>query len=167
MAQRILSWLCPLVLLGAVPAFGQQPKCDPVLMDHVYHPERLQVLKSCIMVTGTIKGVVKEPDGDDHIRLKVDPPYQDLLNARNMTGQHGALVVEPICEHPVTQADAKSSCAHWPHKFIPIPKVGTHVRVVGVLVEDDQHAKMIDGKRVAWREVHPATSLEVIPSTPE
>jgi hypothetical protein len=60
-----------------------------------------------------IWGCAHEPDGDFHIRLALDPGQEDLLNEKNMTVQHGDLVIEPICEHPVTQADAIGSCENF------------------------------------------------------
>src|SRR5437867_13276307 len=61
--------------------------CDNSLWKHVYHPARLQVVENCIEVTGTIDHLKREADGDDHIQVKVDPPFDKLLNARNISIQ--------------------------------------------------------------------------------
>ncbi len=125
--------------------------CDTSLAAHIYHPQRLQVLKSCITVTGIIMSIRKEPDGDDHIRLKLDPQFSDLLNAKNISIQHGDLVIEPICVHVVTQADAIDACMGAKDTFA-IPAKGSHVSVTGPYVFDVQHG---------WNEIHPVTAMSV------
>src|SRR2546425_891387 len=67
--------------------------CDPLLWEHVYHLQRLQVVEKCISVTGTIHHVKKEADGDDHIQLTLNSQFGGLLNARNKTAQANSLVV--------------------------------------------------------------------------
>lgn len=133
------------------PAAAQDtvPRCDASLWHHVYHAYRLQVLKSCVAVTGTIQEIRYEKDGDDHVLIRVDPAYEQLLNAANMTDERGDLVVEPVCEHAVTQADAVASCEGF-SSDIAVPPPGTHVRVVGPYVLDQDHG---------WMEIHPATSV--------
>lgn len=122
-------------------------------MAHVYHPDRLQIVQACISVTGTIAFERKEPDGDYHIGLKLDPKYGDLVNDCNLTclngAEHGDLVLEPVCEVPVTQADAINACAGY-HNSLVIPSVGTHVSASGVYVKDLDHG---------WMEIHPLLSL--------
>jgi SH3 domain-containing protein len=141
------------------PATG----CDPSLAAHVYHPNRLIVHQQCIEVTGTIvdatggaepDGVRHEPDGDTHGWLKVDPEFQNLLNAGNMSAEDGNLVFEIVCKFPVTQADAKAACANYTD-HTTIPPVGSHVRIVGTFVQDTFHAQ--------WMEIHPVSSISVIP----
>lgn len=53
-----------------------------------------------------------ENDGDFHVTVNVHPPFKQLLNGKNASGQHGFLVVEPVCDNPVTQADTlkEGSC---------------------------------------------------------
>jgi hypothetical protein len=150
---------------GTAPTPPQQPplngQCDSALWSHVYHPARLIVHQQCISVTGTFvdatngkepDGVRHEADGDTHGWLKVDPPYQGLLNAGNDSNEGGNLVFEIVCKYPVTQADAKAACAHYQNK-VSLPPLGSHVRVVGVYVQDTFHAQ--------WMEVHPVTSIEI------
>jgi hypothetical protein len=140
------------------PASGQ---CDDTLWTHVYHSYRLIVHQKCISVTGTIvdatngkrpDGVRKEADGDTHGWLKLDPPYQNLLNAGNNSAEGGNLVFEIVCKFPVTQADATAACSNYQNK-VDLPPVGSHVRIVGVYVQDTFHAQ--------WMEIHPVTSITV------
>jgi uncharacterized protein YneF (UPF0154 family) len=124
--------------------------CDQSLWNHVYHPNRLQVLNPCVSVTGTIENINAERDGDFHIRLKLDPAYSSMINKSNVVYQRGDLVVEPICQQKVSQSDAVAACSNF-HQNIQIPRVGTHVRVTGSYVLDREHFD--------WAEIHPATSI--------
>ena len=67
---------------------------DPLA--NVYHTTRLHVIKPCTTVTGTVAAVRHEDDGDYHINLNLDPAYAGLINDRNTSGEHGALVVEIV-----------------------------------------------------------------------
>jgi hypothetical protein len=138
-------------------------QCDASLWSHVYHSQRLIVKQQCIGVTGTIvdatggkrpDGVRKEKDGDTHGWLKVDSEFQNLLNTGNVGAEGGNLVFEIVCRFPVTQADAKAACQGYTD-HVTLPPVGSHVRIVGTYVQDTFHAQ--------WMEIHPVTSITVIP----
>lgn len=103
----------------------------------VYHPKRLQVVKTCQEVTGKVVAVRHESDGDYHINVQVDPAYSALIKDGNRRYQRGALVVEII---PADQ------------KQVKVPKVGQRVRVIGAYVLDKQHYR--------WAEIHPAWVVE-------
>jgi hypothetical protein len=124
--------------------------CDQSLWNHVYHSFRLQVNDPCITVTGTIDKIKAEKDGDLHIRVNLDPEFNNLLNDANLAGQAGDLVVEPICQGPVTQRDAIASCQDF-HQDINIPSIGTHVTITGDYVLDTEHG---------WMEIHPVTNIQ-------
>jgi hypothetical protein len=140
--------------------------CDAGLSAHVYHPQRLIVKQECISVTGTIvdatatqsikrpDGVRHEKDGDTHGWLKVDPEFVNLLNDGNKTDEGGNLVFEIICRFPVTQADAQAACQGYTDN-VALPSVGSHVRIIGRYVQDTFHGQ--------WMEIHPVTSIAVIP----
>jgi hypothetical protein len=137
--------------------------CDDSLWAHVYNPQRLTVKQKCVSVTGTTMdatagkqtdGVRHEADGDTHGWLKLDPAFENLLNTGNQSAEGGNMVFEIVCRFPVTQADAKSACQAF-NNVVKIPPVGSHVRVVGTYVQDTNHAK--------WMEIHPVTSITVIP----
>jgi len=149
-----------------IPPTPPQPletQCDASLWSHVYHPLRLIVKQQCISVTGTIvdatagkksDGVRHEADGDTHGWLKVDPEFENLLNAGNTSDEGGNLVFEIVCRFPVTQQDAKAACANYTDQ-VSLPPVGSHVQMVGTLVQDTFHAK--------WMEIHPVTRITVLP----
>jgi hypothetical protein len=145
------------------PPQPSETQCDPGLWSHVYHPLRLIVKQQCISVTGTIvdatvgkksDGVRHEPDGDTHGWLKVDPEFENLLNAGNFSDESGKLVFEIVCRFPVSQQDAKAACANYTD-HVSLPPVGSHVQIVGTLVQDTFHAK--------WIEIHPVTRITVVP----
>jgi hypothetical protein len=125
--------------------------CDNSLWQHVYHPARLQVVENCIEVTGTIHHLKREADGDDHIQVKLDPPFDKLLNARNINIQAACLVVEPVCESPVTQTDAMAACKDF-HSPVRMPGANEHVKILGSFVLDTE------GNH-GWTEIHPVTSI--------
>ena len=154
---------------GNPPSAGTNPPtetCDASIATHVYHPNRLIVKQECIAVTGTIvdatatqskkqpDGTRHEHDGDTHGWLKVDAQFQNLLNAGNANDEDGNLVFEIICRFPVTQVDAKTACQGYTD-HVNLPPVGSHVRIVGRYVQDTFHGK--------WNEIHPVTSITVIP----
>jgi hypothetical protein len=141
-----------------------QGSCDDSLWQHVYHPTRLIIKQQCIAVTGTIvdatngrepDGVRHEADADTHGWIKLDPQFEDLLNPGNMTNEGGNLVFEIVCKFvPPTQADAKPACEGYTSS-VQIPPVGSHVKIVGTYVRDTNDAQ--------WMEIHPVTSIAVIP----
>lgn len=137
--------------------------CNASLWQHVYRGrfasahDRLRVIKPCITVTGTIEHAAAEPDGDWHIRVRLDPKYAGLLDARNRTAQHGDLVLEPICSNHVRQHDTleQRSCAGFHQDVFNRRMIGKHVAVTGAYVRDMDHG---------WNEIHPVTSIVVLPN---
>jgi len=129
--------------------------CDASLWQHVYHPQRLKVVEKCIAVTGTIHHVKREADGDDHIQLKLDPEFAALLNDKNTQVQAGCLVVEPVCQGPVTQADAQAACRDF-HSPVEVFAKGKHVRILGSYVLDSE-------ANHGWMEIHPVTAITEVP----
>jgi hypothetical protein len=129
--------------------------CDQSLWNHVYNPSRLQLIDDCITASGVVDSIRREPDGDYHVRVKLDSQFSNLINSANVNGQGGDLVVEPICVNPVTQVDAISACQNF-RQNIEVPQVGTHVEITGSYVLDKEHGK--------WAEIHPVTSISIITS---
>jgi hypothetical protein len=127
--------------------------CDQLLWNHVYIPERLKVVNPCISVTGVIESIKSEPDGDYHIRVKLDQQYSNMTNISNRIFQHGDIVVEAICAHETSESDATAACASF-HQDLSIPAIGTHVRVTGSYVLDRLHFN--------WAEIHPVTAITPI-----
>jgi hypothetical protein len=114
------------------------------------------VLNPCITVTGVVYSIKTELDGDIHIRLTVDIPYVNLINAANIKLQLGKLVVEPICETTVNQADAVALCAADKDPIeVSQMKVKDHVMMIGRYVTDKEHDD--------WAELHPLYAWSKIP----
>src|SRR5438270_4777852 len=70
----------------------------------VYLSGRLRLLDPCRTVSGIVDCTKVEPDGDVHVRLRLDPQYAALLKPTNglqtCTGETGPhLVVEIIPQH--------------------------------------------------------------------
>jgi|SRR2546428_4996706 len=122
--------------------------CAPTDQDaYVYRPARLQALRSCVRVTGTIVASSAEADGDVHINVRLDAPLEALLVTGNAF-EDGALIVEPVCQFPPLQAEAIRVCASDPDPLAGgLPRVGDHVWLEGRYVLDLQHH--------AWAELHP------------
>jgi hypothetical protein len=137
--------------LAAAAKEFQATGCDASLWKHVYNPQRLIVVEPCISVTGTIHHVKREADGDDHIQLQLDPQYARLLNDRNKTAQADCLILEPICQNPVTQPDAIKACRDF-HSPVEVPGGHVHVKVLGSYVLDSEAGN-------GWMEIHPVTSM--------
>ncbi len=107
----------------------------------VYLSGRLRLVDRCRTVTGTVDCLKVEPDGDIHLRLRLDPQFAGLLKPANaiqvcadQPGPH--LVVEIIPQRPqgilfrTNNADAGG--------FIDprTPAPGDHITVSGPYVID-------------------------------
>jgi hypothetical protein len=129
--------------------------CNQGLRQYVYNPGRLQVLNPCISVTGAVEEIRREPDGDVHIRFRLDQQFASLLNESNISRQQGDLVLEPICQGRVRQADAAEPCSQYNGPYFE-PVVGQRYLVWGAYVHDADHG---------WNELHPVTSMQPIETT--
>jgi hypothetical protein len=131
------------------PALAVKPTgCEPTDQDrYVYNPGRLIVKASCLRVSGVIDAIRQEADGDLHILLRLDSAYLSYLTPANQGEELGDLVVEPICVHPVSQADAIASCAGDPDPLQNLPHTGDRVWMEGSYVLDSDHGD--------WAELHP------------
>jgi hypothetical protein len=137
----------PVTVAPPVIASGAEQPCTPGDQDqYIYVPERLQVLKPCLHISGTVDDLNVEDDGDVHLRIRLDPPYQSLLVDSNKY-EGGDLVVEPVCYALPLQADAMRLCASNPDRIQSSPLVGDHVWMEGRYVLDLGHS--------AWSELHP------------
>jgi hypothetical protein len=136
------------------PSASNQSTCsDPdSIWSHVYNPYRLTVINSCITASGYVDNVLKEADGDYHVRLALDSQYSNLTNSANDQYQYGDLVVEIICALPITQSDAMAACQNYTNSII-IPSVNDHITVTGSYVLDTEHS--------GWAEIHPAYTLTI------
>src|ERR1700694_3713061 len=124
--------------------------CDSSLWKYVYDRERLKVLDRCKVVTGIIEETNADPDGDQHMLLKLDKGQKSLLTKKNDTKKGGDLVIEAVCINHITRTRAKGACKGYVNK-ISLPSKGDHVRVTGSYVIDLHNG---------WAEIHPISSIE-------
>ena len=134
----------------------------------VYLSGRLKLLDRCMTVSGTIDCLKDEPDGDVHIRLRVDPQYARLLKPANslqicvdQPGPH--LVVEIIPQHP--QGVFRTNDADAGGFITPArPSPGDHIVVTGPYVVDINilHRVLYQGRPAEnWAEIHPTWGINV------
>ena len=124
---------------------------DPAnISSHVYNPDRLQLVATCIAASGTVYALRPEADGDYHVILHLDSAYSNLTNAANDQYQNGDLVVEIVCALTITQQDAVSACQNYTNHIL-VPEVGRHITVSGPYVLDNDHS--------GWAEIHPVYAL--------
>jgi hypothetical protein len=119
---------------------------------HVYSPDRLKLLAACVTLKGTVEAIRVEKDGDLHVLLRLDAGEGKYINARNVSGEGGYLVLEPVCVRIPTQLDAIPACKGYIN-HMPIPAVGVHVSVTGAWVLDLDHG---------WLELHPVFAFNGI-----
>ena len=150
---------------AAVRATGAAACRSGPPLANVYHPNRLTVVKACATVSGTVESVRSEPDGDTHFDVAVDPPFDDLLTAANLSGQHGWLVAEivpadePGCTpgRPPRPPEGTYDYGVCTGANELAPVRGQHVWVSGPYVLDEDHG--------GWAEIHPVWSVSVTEPT--
>lgn len=114
------------------------PGCRADVNAGVHDPWRLQLVRRCVTVTGTVRAVYTTGDGDLHVDLEVDPRYRGVPNTENVRQNHGWLVTETV--------PADLPRVHRPAR-------GDHVAVTGALVIDLAHG---------WVEVHPVWRIALV-----
>ena len=135
----------------------------------VYIPGRLHLIDRCRTVSGIVDCLKLEPNGDYHVRLRLDVQFSGLrqpANALQRCPQHAGphLVVEIIPQHPrgvlfrTNNADAGG--------FIDprLPVVGDHITATGPYVVDTNslHRILYQGRAAEnWAEIHPAWAVRV------
>ena len=124
--------------------------CDASLWNRVYSPKRLQQAAVCLSATGVIAESDADPDGDQHLLLKLDPRQETLVNKRNKKKKDNELVIEIVCANPTTMKKPQKACAGYTNR-IPIPAMGQHVKVTGTYVLDTHNG---------WMEIHPVSRVE-------
>jgi hypothetical protein len=155
----ILPAACTQALSHVPAASTLASTCAPTDQDQfVYDPTRLQVMQSCIRVTGRIDGSWVATDGDTNILLRLDPPYQSLLTLGNSEGdEHGDLGVEAVCTLSPVDPIVIPLCASDTDPFVvPQLQIGAHVWMEGRYILDLNHA--------SHAELHPLYRMGVLAS---
>lgn len=141
-----------------VPPAARDSACRSDPLANVYHPTRLRVITPCVTVSGTVRIIRPEQDGDIHFDLELDSPFAGMVNDANRGQQDGYLVVEiiPADEAGCTvgqsprQAVGTYDYGVCTGANLVTPAIGSHVAVTGPYVLDTAHG---------WMEVHPAWAV--------
>jgi hypothetical protein len=128
-------------------------QCDASLWNHVHDVSRLQIVSSCLTVTGVVAARHSNDDGDVDMQVAVDPQFANLLNRGNLTKLNGHLQTEAVCQAPVHPSipDAVRACRNFVGTVTLAP-VGASVQVTGTYTLDRDHG---------WMEIHPISVLVV------
>jgi hypothetical protein len=173
-------------LVGSVTASLEQrvasfraPHYDQTLQTefwpHVYNElpgsgtnkDRLQVITGtnatpvAVQITGTIKDILPEKDGDYHIRFQPDDPNFPT----NQGSGEPPLELEIIyAALPVTQPDAKPAEKGYTNPFdVSQLAAGTRLQVAGPLIYDRAHGTVDAAGNVLYGlEIHPLAGLTVL-----
>ena len=142
-----------IIILAAFLLYSNSRKdttsnCDESLWNNVHNPSRLTVIDDCITISGFIRNITAERDGDYHVLVQLDDEYRGFVNAANWEKASGYLVAEPICQ--IKTEPVMKECKGFDKK-IKIPSIGTHVEMTGTYVFDKNHG---------WMEIHPVTRIE-------
>jgi hypothetical protein len=135
----------------------------------VYLSGRLHLLDRCRTVTGTVDCFKAEPDGDIHVRLRVDPQYAGLLTPANglqtCAGHPGPHLVVEIIPQRAQGVLFRTNNAQSGGFITPAnPAAGDHIRVTGPYVIDTNslHRILYHGQAAEnWAEIHPAWAIGV------
>ena len=128
--------------------------CDTSLWKFVYNPERLNIILNCKTVTGVIEESNADEDGDQHMLLRLDSAYTNMLTKKNYTKKQGNLVIEAVCVNRVMVKKVGQTCNGYINNIL-LPKIGDHVQVTGSYVIDTHND---------WAEIHPIMNLQIISS---
>jgi hypothetical protein len=135
----------------------------------VYFPGRLRLLARCRTVSGTVDCLKVEPDGDVHLRVRLDPQFEGMLKPANSvqicakeSGPH--LVVEIIPQHKQGIAFRENNADAGGFISPAIPQPGDRIEATGPYVIDTNilHRVLYQGRAAEdWAEIHPAWAIKV------
>jgi len=151
------------------------PKFDKILQKtfwrHVYNENkgRLQVITgtpgnppvpSALQITGVIKQVTHEADGDLHLAFVPDPAFSKF--PINHNSGEPPLEAEIIYAGKVTQKDAVAAGKGFKNPFLAAAlKPGTRIQIAGPLIYDRAHGKVASGNNIGYGlEIHPVVALK-------
>lgn len=106
------------------------------------------MVEQCVAITGKVKEVVANSDGDYHIEIWPDSKYHNTINIFNRIAWGGTLVTEVICAHN----NKEEECNGYSNP-VYIPKAGERVKITGSYVIDTPYG---------WNEIHPVSKIETI-----
>jgi hypothetical protein len=141
----VSTWLYSPILQNAGSSNGYD--CSRM---HIYIPRRLD-FRGCRTVTGTIKQIKVEPDGDSHALLMLDDQFKSILTQQNYLKQQGYLVIEDTCHDKPNDLLIYLTCFNYVSK-LPSPILNKRYEITGNYVIDDWHG--------SWAEIHGVAELK-------
>jgi hypothetical protein len=175
------------------PALRAYPigTCAPDAMKGVYFSFRLhdrdggRTQDDCGTIRGTVMAIAMEPDGDLHIKVQLDPQYEQYLVPGNryqdvpshctqlLVAPHcvqNLMVLEIIPQHCHGHYPYNHNCADRGAFLDPVaPSTGDYIEATGYSVRDFDKLHRLEGYPKAadgWAELHPVTALRVITPAP-
>jgi hypothetical protein len=140
----------------------------------------------CGTIRGTVLQTHQESDGDLHIKVHLDPPYQHYLTPGNKYQDvpthcvqlpvtlkscvDNLMVLEIIPQHCHGHYPYSDNCADRGAFVDPTaPNAGDYIEATGYSVRDYDPLHRLEGYPKAadgWAELHPVTGLSVITPAP-
>jgi hypothetical protein len=178
-------------LSSATPAYPIGT-CAPTAMNGVYLSFRLHdrdggfTRDDCGTIRGTVLQTHQESDGDLHIKVQLDPPYQHFLapgdkyqDVPSHCAQHTPNTQQCVENLMVLEIIPQHCHGHWPYSqncadrgaFLDpaAPDAGDYIEATGDSVRDFDILHLLEGYPLAangWAELHPVTALRVITAAP-
>jgi hypothetical protein len=171
--KRLLQ-LAIIICIGFSDAYAQSGICDTSYWNHTYLNNRLKVYDSCVTVTATIY-LLDPPfltgDGDYYIYTTPDSAYAWMVNYRTPSFLKyclgtdssakftGKLNVEEVCKGTITDGGTdgviENAACNGFNDTVYLPNIGEHVKIIGPFIYDTVHC---------WNEIHPVSTMVVIPA---
>lgn len=138
-----LDTFMPLTPTPTQAPYPNPSVCGKDLWRHVHGwAPRMRLIKACVTVRAKVLRIADNDDGDVHVKLQVDKPYQRQVSGR------ARLSAEIICEHTPKDRKAKKACKGYRNR-LAVPKKGDYIEITGAHVRDSH----------GLYEIHPVNSI--------
>ena len=131
--------------------------CNSTIWKHVYEKDRLEIIKKCYTVVGTVVDISPvNGDMDSSFSIQVESPDSINNMLKRYPNNNGLLHIEIVCACNATSADPSSiaACKGYKNRII-MPLVGKKIKVTGSLVVDSPNEP--NGHNIL--EIHPVSHI--------